>query len=45
MKRFCVALALTVLLLVSSGAAGGADGDAYLKTCYTTAPAGSMRFQ
>jgi hypothetical protein len=41
MKRFCVALALTVLLLVIAGAAGGADGDAYLKNCYTTAPAGS----
>src|SRR5512132_656162 len=41
MKRLRVALALTVLLLVIAGAAGGDDGDAYLKNCYTTAPAGS----
>jgi hypothetical protein len=41
MRRFYPALVLAVLLLVVGGAAGAADGDAYLKNCYTTAPAGS----
>ncbi len=40
-RRVYAALALAVSLLVIVGAGGAADGDAYLKNCYTTAPAGS----
>ena len=41
MRRFVPALVLALSLLVLAGSSGAADGDAYLKNCYTTAPAGS----
>ena len=41
MRRFLPALVLAASLLVLAGSSGAADGDAYLKNCYTTAPAGS----
>src|SRR4029450_4625088 len=40
MRHFAT-LGVALTLLVVAGAAGAADGDAYLKSCYSTAPAGS----
>src|SRR4029453_8920401 len=40
MRHFAT-LGVALTLLVLAGAAGADDGDAYLKNCYTTAPAGS----
>jgi hypothetical protein len=40
MRHFAT-LGVALTLLVVAGAGGAADGDAYLKNCYTTAPAGS----
>src|SRR4029453_4099755 len=40
MRHFAT-LGVALTLLVVAGAAGAADGDAYLKSCYSTPPAGA----